>query len=88
MNHLRPAIVLILLFTALTGIAYPLALTGIAALIFPWQAGGEIIFRDGKVGRVGADRPEFRVRSLFPASPLGDQHARSQGCDQNHRRAL
>jgi K+-transporting ATPase ATPase C chain len=48
MNYLRPAIVMILLFTALTGIAYPLALTGVAAVLFPWQASGEIISRDGK----------------------------------------
>ena len=49
MNHLRPAIVMIVLFTALTGIAYPLALTGIAALLFPWQAGGEMISHDGRI---------------------------------------
>jgi K+-transporting ATPase ATPase C chain len=48
MQYLRPAVVMILLFTALTGLAYPLALTGIGALIFPWQASGEIISRDGK----------------------------------------
>ncbi len=41
MNYLRPAIVLLLLFTPLTGLAYPLALTGVASLLFPWQAGGE-----------------------------------------------
>ena len=49
MNHIRPAIVMILLFTALTGIAYPLALTGIAALAFPWQANGEMISHDGRI---------------------------------------
>ncbi len=49
MQYLRPAIVLIVLFTALTGLAYPLALTGIAAAFFPYQAGGELISRDGKV---------------------------------------
>lgn len=49
MQYLRPAVVLIVLFTALTGLAYPLALTGIAAVFFPYQAGGELISRDGKV---------------------------------------
>ncbi len=49
MQYLRPAVVLIVLFTALTGLAYPLALTGIASVIFPNQAGGELIVRDGKV---------------------------------------
>jgi K+-transporting ATPase ATPase C chain len=49
MNHLRPAIVLLLLFTVLTGIAYPLALTGVASALFPWQAQGEQVLRDGKL---------------------------------------
>jgi potassium-transporting ATPase KdpC subunit len=49
MNLFRPAIVMILLFTALTGIAYPLALTGIAAVVFPWQANGEMISHDGRI---------------------------------------
>lgn len=48
-NHLRPAIVLILLFTLLTGLALPVALTGVAQAIFPHQAGGSLIERDGKV---------------------------------------
>lgn len=46
---LRPALVLLTLFTLLTGLAYPLAVTGLAALIFPYQAGGSLIERDGKI---------------------------------------
>jgi len=49
MSHLRPALVLLLLFTALTGIVYPLALTGVAAAIFPQQASGSLIVQDGKI---------------------------------------
>jgi K+-transporting ATPase ATPase C chain len=48
-NHLRPAIVLILLFTLLTGLALPLAMTGVVQTIFPHQAGGSLVERDGKV---------------------------------------
>ncbi len=47
--HFRPAVVLLALFTLLTGLAYPLAMTGIASVLFPRQAGGSLILRDGKV---------------------------------------
>lgn len=45
---LRPALVLFLLLSALTGIAYPLLVTGIAQVIFPNQAAGSLVTRDGK----------------------------------------
>jgi len=49
MQHLRPAITLVVLFTLLMGLAFPLAFVGIAASVFPHQAGGSLIERDGKV---------------------------------------
>lgn len=50
---LRPAIVLLLLLTAITGLAYPFAVTGFAQLLFPKQANGSLILRGGKpVGSV------------------------------------
>jgi K+-transporting ATPase ATPase C chain len=45
---LRQAIVLLLLLTAITGLLYPLAVTGLAQLVFPHQANGSMIVRDGK----------------------------------------
>lgn len=48
-QHLRPAIVLMALFTLLTGIAYPLAITGLAAVIAPDAAHGSLRMRDGVV---------------------------------------
>jgi K+-transporting ATPase ATPase C chain len=48
-KHLVPAIMLTILMTVLTGLAYPLAMTGVAGLLFPYQAKGSLIERDGKI---------------------------------------
>ncbi|HVV41383.1 MAG TPA: potassium-transporting ATPase subunit KdpC [Nitrobacter sp.] len=48
MRHIRPAIVMLLLMTVLTGLAYPLGLTALAQLLFPYQAGGSLIMKDGE----------------------------------------
>src|SRR5262245_32105354 len=49
MSHIRPALTLLILFTLLLGFAYPAVITGVAQAVFPRQANGSLIERDGRV---------------------------------------
>ncbi|MDE5461120.1 MULTISPECIES: K(+)-transporting ATPase subunit C [unclassified Bradyrhizobium] len=65
LREIRPAIVLLLVLTAITGLAYPLAMTAIAGAIFPVQAQGSLIEKDGKVIGSALIGQEFKDDKYF-----------------------
>jgi len=75
LNHLRTGLLMLIVFTVITGFAYPLAVTGLAQLIFPYQANGSLIEQDNKfVGsvRIGQpfDDPKYFWGRLSATSPF------------------
>ena len=82
--HLRPALMILLLMTLLTGVAYPLVVTGIAQALFPAQANGSLVVKDGKA--VGSsligqpfDDPKYFWSRPSATSPFADNAGSSSG---------
>ncbi len=83
-STLRPALVLFVALSVVTGIAYPLAVTGIAKAVFPSQAAGSLIEKDGKtvgsalIGQNFSDPKNFWGRPSA-TSPMANNAANSSG---------
>src|SRR6201982_2038217 len=69
LKEIRPAIILLLSLTLITGLGYPLALTAISSVIFPKQAQGSLIERDGKVIGSALIGQEFKGDQYFHGRP-------------------
>jgi K+-transporting ATPase ATPase C chain len=69
LKEIRPALVILVVLTAITGLAYPLAMTGIAGVLFPDQAEGSLIVKDGTVIGSALIGQEFKEDKYFHGRP-------------------
>src|ERR1700710_2281359 len=69
LREIRPAVIVLVVLTLITGLAYPLAMTAIAGVIFPRQAAGSLIERDGKVVGSALIGQEFKDDKYFHGRP-------------------
>ncbi|NEV80132.1 K(+)-transporting ATPase subunit C [Rhodopseudomonas sp. BR0C11] len=69
LKEVRPAVVSLLALTMITGLAYPLAVTGIAAVLFPYQAQGSLVERGGQIVGSALIGQEFKEDRYFHGRP-------------------
>jgi potassium-transporting ATPase KdpC subunit len=89
LKEIRPAIVLVLGLTIITGLVYPLVMTGIAGVLFPYQAQGSLIEKDGKVigseliGQQFASDKYFHGRPSATLGPDPSDSSKTTGIPYN-----
>ena len=89
LREIRPALVLVLGLTIITGFVYPLAITGIAGVLFPYQAQGSLIEKDGKVigseliGQEFASDKYFQSRPSATTGPDADDPSKTVAAPYN-----
>ncbi len=83
-EHIRPALAMLVIWTVLTGLMYPLAVTSLAQLLFPHQANGSLVVRNGQV--IGSeligqyfDQPKYFWSRPSATSPFPYNAAASSG---------
>jgi potassium-transporting ATPase KdpC subunit len=69
LREIRPAIVFVVALTLITGVAYPFAMTGLAQFLFPYQAQGSLLERDGKVVGSRLIAQQFTSDRYFHSRP-------------------
>ena len=69
LREIRPAILVLVMLTLITGLAYPLGMTGVAGVVFPKQAQGSLIEKDGKVIGSALIGQEFKEDKYFHGRP-------------------
>ena len=69
LKEIRPAIIVLVLLTLITGLAYPLAMTAVSGAIFPKQAAGSLIEKDGKVVGSALIGQQFKEDKYFHGRP-------------------